>query len=290
MLDAATTEFLSLPGMLKATPMSEGGARLLYFEASNEALDQQGEVVLSKALAESADYYRRFGNVDIDHVTQIGAKSGIPDYNLFEIGRPDDVRVDGKRTLVKATLYQGAGPMAAKANQVWESLTALTPPARWYPSVGGAVLEKSQDIDPETHNRRTVVKRVRWTNVALSRTPVNQTVPTVSTVPFGALAKSWGLGGLDLTKALEAGYGTDSATLSGGAALRGQSLDRGVQSYWDFRDRLAGDIRKGRCGQSAEAITHHAAAHYGIDRDDAATWCGRFLTDLRAGLSKGTTK
>lgn len=285
MLDVAT-EYLSIPDMLKATPSEEGGERILYFEASNEARDQQGEVVMQKALADSADYYLRYGNVDIDHVTQIGAKQGIPDYNLFEIGRPVDVRLDGPNTFVKSVIYRGEGPMADKANQVWSSLTDITPPARWYPSVGGAILERVPDFDPTTRTTRTLIKRVRWTNVGLSRTPVNQTVPTVSTVPFGVLAKSWGANGLLLAKGLEGGYGTDAATLTGGAALRGQSLDRKVQSYFDFRDRLAGDIRKRRVHPTAERIVAHATSHLGLDGSTAAEWTERFLHDLQSGLSK----
>lgn len=288
MFDTSATEYLSIPDMLKATPSEEGGERIVYFEASNEARDQQGEVVMAKALADSAEYFLRFGNIDIDHITQIGAKQGIPDYNLFEIGRPVDVRVDGRHTFVKSQLYRGEGPMADKANQVWDSLTKISPPARWYPSVGGAVLEKAQDFDPGTKTARTVIRRVRWTNVGLSRTPVNQTVPTVSTVPFGVLAKSWGAAGLDLSKALEAGYGTDAAALTGGAALRGQSLDRKVQNYWDFRDKLAGDIRKKRVGQTAEQMVAHASDRYGLDRSEAAEWVERFLSDLHSGLSKRT--
>lgn len=288
MYDTSATEYLSIPDMLKATPSEEGGERVVYFEASNEARDQQGEVVMAKALADSADYFLRYGNIDIDHITQIGAKQGIPDYNLFEIGVPVDVRIDGRHTFVKSRLYQGEGPVADKANQVWDSLTRITPPARWYPSVGGAVLEKGQDFDPDTKTARTVIRRVRWTNVGLSRTPVNQTVPTVSTIPFGVLAKSWGAAGLDLGKALEAGYGTDAAALTGGAALRGQSLDRRVQSYWDFRDKIAGDIRKKRVGQTAERLVAHAADRYGLDRAEASEWVERFMTDLHSGLTKRT--
>ncbi|WP_431860151.1 hypothetical protein [Azospirillum sp.] len=282
MLDVADTQYLSIPDLLKATPSEEGGRRFIYLEASNEALDQQGEVVLAKALAESAGYYLRYGNLDLDHLTQLGPKAGIPDYPLYEIGRPADVRIDGPRTFVKGEIYQGAGAVAEKANQFWESLTAVKPPQRWYPSVGGSVLEKAQDLG------RTVIRKVRWTNIGFSKTPVNQTVPTVATIPFGPLAKCWGVAGLDLTKALEAGYGTDAATLTGGAALRGQSLDRQVHSYWDFRDRLAGDVLKARVHPTSERLIDHATTHYGLDRAEAAEWTERFLADLKSGLNKRT--
>lgn len=283
MLDGAATEFLSIPDLLKATPRQEGADRFIYFEASNEAKDQEGEVVLAKALQASADYYLRYGNVDIDHVTIAGPKRGIADYNTYEVGRPVEVKFRSPRTFVKAQLYRGDGPMAAKANEVWDSLTKLSPPARWYPSVGGAVTERGEERDSKTGAVRTLIKAVRWVNVALSRTPVNQTVPTISTVPFGALCKSWGAGGLDLRKALEAGYGTDSAALSGGAALRRQSLD-GARSYFDFRDRMAGDIRRKRVRTpiTASGLVDHAASEFGLAKSEAADWCERFLADVAA--------
>lgn len=288
--DAATVEFLSFPDLLKATPSEEAGERFVYLEASNEARDYQGEVVLAKALAESADYYLRFGNLDLDHITQIGPKAGIGDYAKYEIGRPVDVRVHDGRTFVKGQLYRGDGPMAERANEVWDSLTNLSPPARWYPSVGGAVLEKAQDFDPQTRSARTVIRKVRWTNIGLSKTPVNLAVPSVSTVPIGVLAKCWGPAGLDLSKALEAGYGTDSATLTGGAALRKQSLDRRLHSYWDIRDRLAGDLRKSRVRPDPAAMADHLAGRFGLSKADAAEMVERFLADLKAGLSSPKQK
>ncbi len=286
MFDSEACEFLTVTDLLKARPSEEGGERMVYFEASNEALDQQGEVVLAKALADSADYYLRYGNLDIDHITQIGARAGIPDYNLFEIGRPVEVRVDGSKTFAKCQIYRGEGPVAEKANQVWDSLTKIDPPARWYPSVGGSIQERGTEFDPLTKSTRSVVRRVRWTNIGLSRTPVNQTVPTIATMPFGVLAKCWGVGGLDMTKALEAGYGTDVATLSGAGALRKQSLDRKVQSYWDFRDRLAGDMKANNAINNPKSMFEHAVGQYGCGEHEAAEWTEKFMDDLKSGYKR----
>lgn len=279
--------YLCITQMLKASPVEEGGERFIYLEASNEALDQQREIVLAKALADSADYYLRYGNLDLDHLTQIGAKAGIADYPLYEIGRPVAVKVDGKRTFVKGQIYQGEGPVADKANQFWDSLTAINPPQRWYPSVGGAVLEKAVEVDPATQERRAIIRKVRWTNIGFSKTPVNADVPTVSTVPFGALAKSWGMGGLDIAKALEAGYGTDAGDLAGGAALRRQSLDGAPVNYWDFRERLAGAMRSRRLARpDAARLLEYATSTYGLSQAEAAEWVERFMRDLRDGLQK----
>ncbi|MBW6397037.1 hypothetical protein KPL78_04215 [Roseomonas sp. HJA6] len=285
MIDRAEqTSFLSLRDCLKATPAEEGGERFVYLEASNEARDHQGEVVLAKALKDSADYYLRYGNLDLDHITQLGPKAGIPNYPTFEIGRPAEVRITGGRTFVKGQVYRGEGPVAAKANDFWDSLTKISPPQRWYPSVGGAVVAKDTELDPKTKGRRTVIRQVRWTNIGFSKTPVNLSVPSVSTVPIGALAKSWGPGGLDLTKALEvSGGGTDAAALTGGAALAKQSLDRRVHSYWDFRDRVAEAVWRGRVHLHPRDVVAHATHEHGIGPAEASEWCERFLADLKRG-------
>lgn len=275
-------DFISITGLLKAQAVTDNAQRLIYMQVSSEDVDQQGERVLSSALAESAQAFLRTGNIDIDHITLIRERGGYKDWMGYEIGRPVDVVVDGARTHVSAQLYAGDTPMAERANQVWDSMTKLQPPARWYPSVGGAVLSKGIEIDPATGAKVGLIKKVRWTNVGLSRTPVNPEVPTVSAMPFGVFVKSWGPGGLVL-KDLTAGYGTDSATLTGGGAVRKQSLDRRIQSYWDFRNHFADDIRRKRVRINRKNLTSsadYAAGEYGLEHDEAATYLERFLSDL----------
>lgn len=287
MHDVANTEHLIFPDFLKATPAEEAGNRFIYLEASNEARDFQGEVVLAKALEESAEYYRRYGNLDLDHITQIGAKQGIADPYLYQIGTPEDVKCRGGKTWVKGAIFKGEGPVAEHANKFWDSLTKITPRKRWFPSVGGAVMAKGPQFDPQTRSTNTVVSKVRWTNVGFSATPVNPAVPQVSTVPIGMLAKSWSAAGLNLTKAMEAGYGTDSATLEGGAALREQSLDRKPQNYWDFREQIAKAIRGRTLSGTAQSIVDHGHAEFGMSKSLSAEWAERFHADLRDGLNKG---
>ena len=286
LLDAVPS-YLSITQMLKASPVVEGVDRFIYLEASNESLDQQNEIVLAKALEDSAAYYLKFGNLDIDHFTQIGAKAGIPNYELFEIGRPVDVAVRDGTTFVKGQIYSGSGPAAERANSFWSSLTELNPPARWYPSVGGSVIAKSVIIDPETKAKRAVINKVRWSNIGFSKTPVNANLATVSTLPFGALAKSLCAEGFDFMKAIEAGYGTDSAALSGGGALRKQSLESNLLSYWDFRDHLAEAIRKKRVsGAKPAELVNFARKQFGMSADTAAASVERFLSDLQRGLKQ----
>lgn len=274
-------DFLSIPTMLKSTPREEGGERYLYIEASNEDQDHQGEVVLQKALKDSTDYFLRHGNLDISHYTILGPKMGLSNHMEYEIGKPVEVRPGGARTFVKAHLYKGDSPMARNANIVWDSMTRQTPAKSWFASVGGSTLAKSMRVDPRTQTRVPVIERVRWSNLALDNCPVNASVPEVSTRPIGEFAKAFG--GFVLAKTLTAGYGTDSAALTGGAALREQSLDRGVSSYFDFRERLAKALREGSAGSNPGSgeLVRFATDSFGLSRAAAAEYVERFLGDLR---------
>lgn len=278
--DCACTDFVCFD-FLKATAREEAGERMIYFEASNEGIDQQGERVLAKALAESAEFYRKYGNVDLDHYTILGKRtgSGIVRPEVYEIGRPVDVAINDKTTFVKAQLYRGDSDLAENANMVWKSLTEVVPPYRWYPSVGGSVLAKSTRIDPDTHNAVTVVEKVRWSNVALSRTPINQHVPTVSTSPVGVFAKSLGA---FVLKGMEAGHETDSAALVGGGALRQQSVDGALYAF--YRDQLAALLR-GRdktlpVKRDPSSLAGYVSQAFGLSASDAAEMVERFFHDL----------
>lgn len=288
---AGIPDYISIESMLKATPAQEGDKRFVYMEASSEVRDQQDEMVLCKALAESAEHYLKFGNIDIDHksMPSVARMHGIDTPELWEVGMPVDVRVDGTSTFVKAQLYSGDTPLAEKANMVWESMTRLNPPRKWYPSVGGKVLAKSLRLDPKTGDKIGVVSQVRWTNVAISQHPVNQHVGGIATIPFGVLAKSWGADGLDMHKALEASYATDARAKVGGAALGAQSLDRGhtPRSYYEFRETLAKAIKNGIVDSaSTDGLLSYSAGNFGLSYDEAAEWVDRFLGDLKSGLSR----
>lgn len=283
---AGVPEYISVGGLLKATPMEEGGGRFIFFEASNEDVDHQNEVVLQKALEQSSDFYLRHGNIDLSHFSILGPKAGIPNYMEYEIGKPVAVRIDGKHTFVKAELYQGESAMARNANMVWDSLTRQSPPSRWYPSVGGSVLAKSVKLDPATRNKVAVIEKVRWNNTALDRCPVNRTVPEISMAPVGAFAKS--LGGFVITKALEASYATDAIGKTGGGALGMQSLDGAPSNYFEFRKFLSSAMvsRKVGANPGIKDLVTYSETKFGLSRDEAAEWVERFLRDLKTGLKK----
>lgn len=274
----------------KATPRDEGGRRMLYLEASDESTDHQREKVLQSALAESREYFLRHGNIDISHYTLIGLKHNIPNHLDYEIGKPVEVAFtsDGKnKTFVKSELYQdangGSSAQSRNAGMVWDSLTKQKPPMSWFPSVGGGILEKAPAVDPDTNERITVVRKVRWCNIGLDRMPVNKSVPQVSLAPIGVFAK--GMGAFVLSKTLTAGYGTDSAALSGGSSLRKQSLHGVPADYTDFRERLAKHIRANRDKPiDAHDLIDHSINHLRLDTANASEWVERFMRDLHTGI------
>ncbi|EJG5414258.1 hypothetical protein NAD41_000859 [Salmonella enterica] len=259
----SSPDFVSFELMLKARPAAENGARFIYFEASNEGVDQQGERVLAAALKESKDHFLKFGNIDIDHYTMVGPRMGINDYQSYEIGQPVDVQFRGERTFVKARLYEGDTPLANRANEVWESMTMLNPPAKWYPSVGGAILSKGDAIDPKTGDKVTLIEKVRWTNVGLSRTPVNQHLPTATAHAVGTFAKS--LNGF-VFKNNEA----SPATVIGPSPV----------SFYQFRDALLAksDLK----GQTLPGLMNWATTTFGMSPSEATDWIRRLKRILQS--------
>lgn len=289
-LHISDQDFISLGGLFcKAAPAEEAGKRILYLEASNETVDHQKEKILQSALADSKEFFLRHGNIDISHYTLLGLKHNIPNHLEYEIGKPREVGLGAGRTFVKAELYQGANggtsAQAENANMVWNSLTKQQPPMSWFPSVGGGILNREPALDPETKSKVMVVKKVRWCNVGLDRTPVNMTVPEVSLAPVGTFAKSMGAL-VCFAKTLTAGYGTDSATLSGGAALRKQSLHGTPVNYFDFRDRVANHLMANRNSDlGAHELIDHSINVLQLDPADAQQWTERFMRDLHTSLT-----
>lgn len=252
---------------LKATPKLEGGERIIYCEPSQETTDMEGERILRKALADSREYYLQKGNFDIDHLTIVGYQKGLDNQRKFEIGRPIEVKID-ERVFVKGLIYQGPDTINEQANYFWASLTDMTPPMPWYPSVGGHVRHAASIIPNGETAPIKAIEKVYWNNIGFSREPVNLTVPGVSTIPIGSFAKSWvGPGSQLVYKTVTAGYGTDSAALTGGGALRQESLDGKLYSVWTtlFKKMKAGRVK---IGTDVQDLLNHLQAE-GLSDDEA---------------------
>lgn len=283
------TDFVVFDTMLKAIPKTDGRNRYIFMEASNESVDIQQEIILCSALKASADYFLKFGNLDIDHYTMIGPQMGIANSELYEVGRPVDVSFRNNKTFVKAQLFDGNSKVAEKANHMWESMTAVNPPVNWFPSVGGAILQKEAKLNPDTGDVVNVATAVRWSNIGMSRTPVNPNLPTAQASPIAVFCKS--LGAYAYTaKSLTAGYGSDMANLSGGSALRVQSLDGGNDDrvscdYFSFRSALSSDMMSGAVKDYTRgSLESYSIERFGISPAEATHWVNRFYRDLKSGL------
>ncbi len=269
---------LTVECLLKATPRVEGGQRVIYCEPSNEATDMEGERVLRQALADSRSYFLKKGNFDIDHLSLVGYAKGIANPRFYEIGRPTEVKLDEGRTFVKGVIYEGE--IHEQANYFWKSLTESLPPMPWFPSVGGHVRDAGTILPKGESAPVRAIKKVYWNNIGFSREPVNTTVPGVTTMPLGAFAKSWiGVGSDLVFKTIAAGYGTDHATLTGGGALRQESLHGVFHTVWN---RVLKKIQAGGLSLSGDP---HEVRHYLIESEglkpDEATDALRWFADQR---------
>lgn len=171
-----------------------GGKWVVYLQASNEGLDQDSEVILSKALKEASDYFLSHGVLSYDHKHKILHDPG------FIIGEPDEVQFSkSNETLVKGWLYQ-KNPIAKK---LWANIESGA--KKLGASVGGGILSKSKGK----------IERVIWDETAITHKPVNDgTLGHVQLIPFTEFAK-----------ALMAGAGVDASGYSGGRALTSENIN-----------------------------------------------------------------
>lgn len=174
----------------KASPIQDGDRRLLRIEPSVEEFDLQDEKVLQEALWESRDYYLSKGNIDIDHWSKIPPykdADGNPympkdhDPHFYEIGLPVEVTGGPERVVVVAEIRKGED----QADKFWKGITEVTPPHRWFPSIGAHRVKTY-----ETPDNKQITEQVRWINVAMCKEPVNHMVKRVEIFEAGEMAKA----------------------------------------------------------------------------------------------------
>lgn len=204
------------PPFIKAKT-GENGLRRVYVYASDETKDTDNEIVARSLLEKSVEYFLKNGHYDWNHQS-FNPNSESP--AKYILGYPEEVVfTKGNACYVRGVLYSGT----KLADDVWSLLNA-DPPGRLRVSVGG-VIKKAVSVRDK--KGRPVKKAVEglWTHLAFAVGPVHQNT-NVSLVPFGAFVKS--IYNATLDKALEAGSGTDVATLTGGRALTMEQFARKV--------------------------------------------------------------
>lgn len=169
---------LTFPTIIKAS--QKEGKRLVEVQASSEDCDQEGDVILQRALLNSAESFIKNGHIDIDHVSEIGHRYGIANPDAYIIGYPTEVRDKGKgRTFVEFELLRDEDDEDGTSlyNFVWKSLHTK-PPMRWSASIYGFPIDGewedcSEETCEGTDATRYLVKGLRWKSLALTRQPVN---------------------------------------------------------------------------------------------------------------------
>jgi hypothetical protein len=186
----------------KSIETDRNGNFVIWAEASNENLDFQEQVVLQDALTKSKDYFLKNGVISYDH-RHLHEKDNPEKY---WIGEPLDVVQKGKKTFVKALLYKSNEIAREIVNKLQDGSTRIKT------SIGGKLPKVVKAVDDSGKLIEKVVS-VLWDELAITYKPVNQTLSPIA------------LSSAAFVKALTAGTGTDSASLTGGGALRMQDLE-----------------------------------------------------------------
>lgn len=169
-----------IPALIKAREPDASGRRIVEVEASTEEIDYDGDVILQSALMGSAREFVATGHFDIDHLSEFGARMGIPNPERFIIGRPMDVTArTGGRTFVKGEIARSSDGKFDPDTNVYDSFWASLrqdPPVIWYSSIYGF----PTDLDDctkgqcsESGAKRYLIKSIDWRSLAFTRTPKN---------------------------------------------------------------------------------------------------------------------
>ena len=170
----------SFPVVIKAHEESRSKRRIVEVESSNQSRDEDGDVVLQQALLDSAPTFIATGHLDIDHLSEFGARLGIPDPSSYIVGRPLDVRKgDGDTTFVEGEISRSLDgridPARNRYDEFWQSLRR-EPPVVWFSSIYGW----PTDLDDCTKGAcgdfgatRYVIKAIDWRSLAFTRAPKN---------------------------------------------------------------------------------------------------------------------
>lgn len=169
-----------LPCVIKAVPMDTTGRRIVEVEASTETVDYDGDLVMQKALLDASVAFVGTGHLDIDHLSEFGARMGIPDSTSYIIGRPMAVSDMGNgRTFVKGEISRSSDgrfdPVANKYDEFWSSLLR-DPPVQWFSSIYGFPTDLDDCRDKAcgtTGATRYVIKAIDWRSLAFTRSPKN---------------------------------------------------------------------------------------------------------------------
>jgi len=149
--------------------------RIVSVEASCESMDSEGDIILQKALLDSASEFVANGDLDIDHISKIGHRYGISHPESYIIGRPLSVRNIGDgRTEVTGQIFSSDSfnPSINKFDEFWKAL--ITEPQKtWRASIYGFPTDMEKGVGGA---QRFFIRGMKWTSLAFTRHPVNKAI------------------------------------------------------------------------------------------------------------------
>lgn len=192
-----------IPVIVKARAPEPNGRRIVEVEASTETVDLDGDIVLQDALLKSAETFVATGHLDIDHLSEFGARLGIPDPASYIVGRPLEVRAGPNRTTfvegeISRSLDGRVDPVRNRYDEFWASLRR-DPPVMWFSSIYGWPTDMDDctaGVCAHTGATRYVIKSIDWRSLAFTRAPKNTSLRSPTRV---VTAKSYML---ELAKAI----------------------------------------------------------------------------------------
>ena len=178
MLDKAMVA--RMPAIIKARPSDASGRRIVEVQASCEAVDFDGDVILQEALLNSAASFIATGHLDIDHLSEFGQRLGIPDPSSYIVGRPLEVRAGPNNSTfvvgeISRSIDGAFDVQRNKYDELWASLQR-NPPVTWFSSVYGWPTDMDDCESGQcSHSGATryLIKAMDWRSLAFTRSPKN---------------------------------------------------------------------------------------------------------------------
>jgi hypothetical protein len=179
------------------------GRRLLKVIPGYDAMDLQNEYIGTDILEKYWSYYEACGNGDLEHLTKKGGADfekvraalydqGFPMENSlgrinWEVGRPVPGSFDPTDGSLLIEVYQGPDDVCGPANWFWRTLTEVSPPWVWKPSVAGRAMRSeviAEVEDPRLaigsrKQKVNIVSTFLWDNIGFTLEPVQHWVSRV---------------------------------------------------------------------------------------------------------------
>lgn len=251
--------------LLKSETKFDDKKITILIKASDESLDQENDNILSEAFTpEVRAFMLEKGVIDYDHMTVRGANAlekataiiGTPTEFFQELEKGKPVQY------IRGFLHRGNPFVDSTVGPALESGSD-----RWGASIGGRILNWSKNDQGGKKANRIWMNHCAITPAykAVNKNTFVEILKSLDENGKSDELQHFGSLGM-LLKALEAGYQTDSAQITGAQAIQPQSLEGSPVSLTvpkDVIQTLISDIVDGVCEYAERPITMRAGI-YGL--------------------------